>query len=125
MATWPATLPLPLIASYSGRRAPTWDTIESDRGTSIFRPKQARPPVRWSVVWHFTEEQMEEFETWFEANANPGTFTMSLRVGKIDPYIAPELVDREVHFVEQPSIEIDAETNGWRVSAELEAEYAA
>ena len=128
MADFPhAKLGYPLVERYGFQPQPASDRLQPLRGPPVFRFRQATPPETFTISWRWTEEQLEYFRWWVHVDSDRLNtwFTIDLRVGQLpnpENLIGAELVEREVHFVEPPSVEFDGAL--YRVTATLDAKWA-
>lgn len=85
MATWPVTLPAPLVAGYGIQ--PNKQTIGSDMeiGAQRVRRITAARVSMLNVQWSMTDAQMAIFRDWFDdptgAAGGAAWFTISLLMG--------------------------------------------
>lgn len=85
MATFPTTLPAPLVSGYALN--PIDPTIRTDMEAGSKRARRRTKSRNDSVdvSWRFTDAQMATFRTWFdddaEAAGGAGWFTISLAIG--------------------------------------------
>ena len=83
MATWPTTLPRPLVAGYA--IAPMDLTVRTDMeaGAARVRRRSAARNDQVSVTWIFTDTQMATFRAWFDGDCANGAswFTVDLNTG--------------------------------------------
>ena len=116
MATWPATLPTPLVDGYE--LSPSDQTIRTDMeiGSARQRRRTVARNDHVSVAWVFDETQMTSFRAWFDdavAGVAGGAawFTTQLRIGS-------GLESREARFIGPWSGQYDGQH--WRIAAKLE-----
>jgi hypothetical protein len=121
MASWPVTLPAPLIQGY--QLAPSDPVLRSNMDGGNTKARRTTS-VRFDKVTgtiRITDAQMAIFRTWFdnaaEANAGQGWFTISLMVGTTG------LVTVEARFASIWQASIVGYKN-WDVSLPLEVRYA-
>lgn len=122
MATWPTTLPAPLIAGYSLQALDQTIRTEMETGTPRVRRRTAARLDRLDASWHFTEAQFDAFRDFFDDSSTGlsggATWcTMVLKVG------AGGAASYDARFVGAYSAELVSRTM-WRVSAQLEVRHA-
>lgn len=82
MATWPATLPRPLIDGYDVN--PFDQTLRQsfESGPGRARRRFFTPFERINVAWRMTEAQFTEFRTWFlsASGANGGAAWFDIEI---------------------------------------------
>lgn len=120
MATWPASLPIPLGSDYMLDFGDPTVRTDMDSGPARVRRRYTAAPDLISVSWKFTESQMAAFRVFIETDIDYGAawFYLSLKDGS-----AAGMVTREVRFAAPPRA---AYIPGgyWHVSATLEVRDA-
>ena len=117
MASFPTTLPAPLLRGYG--LAPQAQTIrtEMEVGAPRVRRRSAARLDQLDVGWVFDQTQMAAFRTWFddsaEAAGGAGWFTVTIDIG------TGGSVSAEARFVDSWQAAL-ADHGLWRVSAKLE-----
>lgn len=115
MATWPTTLPRPLVAGYA--IAPVDANVRTDMeaGTPRVRRRSAARNDQVSVFWRFTDAQMAAFRTWFDGDCANGAswFAVDLNTGDAG------LRSVQARFVGPWQSEMQPGPR-WQVSAKLE-----
>jgi hypothetical protein len=117
MASWPASLPNPIIDSYQLSPSDAPLRTEMEFGAARARRLTFARNDRVNAAWKFTDAQMDIFRTWFddaaEAAGGSAWFTISLPVGNTG------LTSQEARFVGLYKASLLPGLN-WSVSAELE-----
>jgi hypothetical protein len=117
MADFPSTLPAPLADGYAVRPVDQTVRTEMDVGPArarrITRSRLDRVPVSWVL----TDEQLEEFRTWFDdddqAAGGAAWFNITLKVNGGGASAV------EARFTGAPAFDFLG-ADLWRVSGELE-----
>ena len=121
MATWPTTLPAPLIAGYGFSAQDQTLRTEMETGTPRVRRRTSARLDKLNADWHFTEAQFDTFRDFFD-DATTGLAggaswcTMVLKVG------AGGAASYDARFVGAYSAELVSGTM-WRVTAQLEVRH--
>lgn len=117
MATWPATLPKPLIDGYVLKPVDPTVRTDMESGAARTRRRTSARNDKLSAKWIFTDAQMAIFRTWFdnaaECAGGASWFTVTLARGTTG------LVSLEARFVGPFQAPVLSGLN-WNVSAELE-----
>ena len=121
MATWPSTLPAPLVDGYGIE--PVDQTVPTDMEVGAQRVRRRSfaqvDTVRFAV--NLSDAQMTTFRTWLysgsDADGGAGWFNISLRVGKGGATAA------EARFKGTPKWDMTG-NHRWLVSGQLEVRYA-
>ena len=118
MATWPSTLPGPMLAGYALN--PMDQSIRTDMevGAARSRRRTVTRSDKLPVSWTFTDAQMAIFRAWFEnastgADGGAGWFTLDLYVGD------GGYSSKTCRFV-GPFQSAMLEGHNWRIGATLE-----
>lgn len=84
MATWPQSLPAPLLASYQFAPEATTIKTDMDSGPARVRRRFTTGVTQYQATWHFTGQQLAIFEAWFVHQAQSGAswFSMPQRNGQ-------------------------------------------
>ena len=86
MATWPATLPAPLLPGYQLAPIDPVSRTDMESGAPRARRRTYARNDRLQVSWIFNDTQMAAFRTWFESDAEAAGgaawFYVKLRIGK-------------------------------------------
>lgn len=89
MATYPGTLPAPLLNGYQANPQDQVVRTQMEVGTARMRLRSTAQIDKVSVSWLFTDAQMATFRTWYyQAAATGGAaagtswFTISLPIGQ-------------------------------------------
>lgn len=113
MATWPSTLPQPLLSGYGVE--PVDQTLRTDMevGSPRVRRRTSVRNDQIPVSWLFDATQFSAFRTWFDGDAAGGAawFTVALPLGDAD--------STEARFTEAWRAEKLSATH-WRVTGKLE-----
>lgn len=124
MATYPATLPAPLLSGYQANPQDQVVRTQMEVGTARARLRSTAKIDRVTVQWLFTDDQMATFRTWWyqdsaSGGAATGTswFTISLPLGQTG------LTSVTARFLQPYQAEGGAGLL-WRVRGELEVRYA-
>lgn len=124
MATFPATLPAPLLGGYQANPQDQVVRTQMEVGTARARLRSTAKIDRVSVQWLFTDAQMATFRTWWyqdsaSGGAATGTswFTISLALGQTG------LTSVTARFL-QPYTAQGGAGLLWNVHGELEVRYA-
>lgn len=124
MATYPATLPAPLLNGYQANPQDQVVRTQMEVGTARARLRSTAKIDRVSVQWLFTDAQMATFRTWWyqdsaSGGAATGTswFTISLPTGQTG------LTSVTARFL-QPYTAQGGAGLLWQVHGELEVRYA-
>lgn len=117
MATWPSTLPAPLLSGYGLDPADQSIRTDMESGAARARRRSYARADMVAAAWSFTDAEMYAFRQWFEddAEAAGGSawFTISLRIG--DSGATTE----ECRFV-GPWRSVMLARDRWQVTARLE-----
>lgn len=85
MASWPATLPVPLQPGYELDPVPASLRTDMESGSARSRRVTKARNDGVAVTWKFTDAQMDIFRTWFdndaEAAGGSAWFSVSLPIG--------------------------------------------
>lgn len=124
MATFPATLPAPMLGGYQANPQDQVVRTQMEVGTARARLRSTAKIDRVSVQWLFTDAQMQTFRDWWYLDsasngAAYGTswFTISLAVGQTG------LTSVTARFL-QPYQASSGAGLLWTVKGELEVRYA-
>jgi len=124
MATFPATLPAPLLGSYQANPQDQVVRTQMEVGTARARLRSTAKIDRATVQWLFTDAQMAAFRTWWYQDSASGGgafgtswFTISLPIG------ATGLTSVTARFL-QPYQASGGAGLLWSVHGELEVRYA-
>lgn len=124
MATFPSTLPAPLLSGYQSNPQDQVVRTQMEVGTARARLRSTAKIDRVSMSWLFTDAQMATFRAWYyqdsaSGGAATGTswFTMNLPIG------ATGLTSVTARFL-QPYTAQGGPGLLWMVHAELEVRYA-
>ena len=87
MATWPATLPSPVKASYSINMQDQCVRTDMEVGNPRVRRRTAARIDLIDISWIFTDAEMATFRAWYEDSSTgisggAGWFTIDLAVGE-------------------------------------------
>lgn len=119
MATFPGTLPVPLLDGYALN--PIDQTIRTDMevGAARARRRTAARQDKLQASWKFTDAQMDTFRTWFdnasECAGGAAWFTINLAVG------ATGIDSKNARFIGAFQAKLLPGLN-WQVSATLEVQ---
>lgn len=119
MATWPSSLPAPMVSGYG--LEPVDQTIRTDMEVGSARARR-RTTSRLDMVnvsWVFTDAQMAVFRAWLDddvvgAAGGSAWFTTSLATGDSG------LVSRSARFNGAPKYSLLSTSRIWQVTAKLE-----
>lgn len=119
MATWPTTLPAPLVAGYGVEPVDQTVRTEMEVGTARVRRRTAAQIDHVQVSYNLSDAQMATFRTWFYADLAGGSdsFSVSLWVGKTGATAAT------AKFIGTPKWSMDG-NHRWTVTGTLEVRYA-
>lgn len=119
MATWPSTLPAPLVDGYGVEPVAQTVASEMEAGSTRVRRRSAVQIDRVPVTWSLSDAQMATFRTWFYGDAAGGAayFDVSLWVGKTGATAAT------ARFLGAPKWAMTG-NHRWTVSGQLEVRYA-
>lgn len=119
MATFPATLPAPLLSGFQVSPQDQVVRTQMEVGTARARLRSTAKIDRASVQWLFTDAQMAAFRTWYYGDGASGTswFAISLPVGQTG------LTSVMARFL-QPYQAQGGAGLLWNVRGELEVRYA-
>ena len=124
MATYPATLPAPLLNGYQANPQDQVVRTQMEVGTARARLRSTAKIDRVTVQWLFTDAQMQTFrDWWYQGSASGGSaygtswFTISLPVGQTG------LTTVTARFL-QPYTAQGGAGLLWSVHGELEVRYA-
>jgi hypothetical protein len=83
MATWPASLPSPLVSAYQGDAGVNIQRTEMDAGAARQRLRYSDSPDELSMSWKFKPAEMEIFKAFWKTDINHGNdwFLMDLHTG--------------------------------------------
>jgi len=83
MATWPGTLPAPLLAGYGGEPVSAVQRTEFDAGAARQRQRFTDAPDMQSAAWRFTGAEMAIFRAFWTDDLHRGTdwFDITLDIG--------------------------------------------
>lgn len=118
MATWPATLPVPLVEGYQLNPGDQTIRTEMEVGAARVRRRTSARNDRVAAAWLLTEVQLDTLRDWFD-NATTGIaggaawFTVALAVGTGTRQAAVE-----ARFI--GALQCAPAGPYWRVSATLE-----
>lgn len=119
MATWPATLPAPLVAGYGVR--PNDQTIRTDMesGSPRVRRRTAARLDEYPLSVNLSDAQMAIFRAWWDDDASGGAawFTISLWTGDG----GADSVEARFKGPWQANM---VGNHGWLVSGTVEVRYA-
>lgn len=120
MATWPSSLPAPLLTDYGFETSDATVRTDMDAGAARVRRRFTAAPDMLQAGWKFTEAQMATFRTFFETDLSMGAawFNLTIKDGRV-----AGLVSREVRFA-APWRAAFIPGYGWHVSATLEVRDA-
>lgn len=117
MATWPTTLPQPLLAGYAVSPSDPSLRTEMETGAARSRRRSYGRNDRINASWSMTDAQFSAFRTWFEddAEAAGGSawFAITLRIGDTGA------TSEEARFVGIYQAQM-LHRDRWQVSATLE-----
>lgn len=117
MATWPSTLPAPLLAGYQLQPAPQSLRTDMEAGAARSRRRSYSRNDIISASWSMTDTQYAAFRTWFESDTEAAGgsawFYISLWVGDTGA------TSQEARFVSEPQAALIGHAM-WSVSAQLE-----
>lgn len=84
MATFPATLPAPLLNGYQANPQDQVVRTQMEVGTARARLRSTAKIDKVTVQWLFTDDQMAAFRSWWYGDGASGTswFAISLPVGQ-------------------------------------------
>ena len=125
---FPSTLPSPLIQGYSFGPLNSFRRVDVSAGPPRYRLNNPNYTSLFSVNWHFSEAELQEFRLWYEGFSDLNFnrwFTINLAVGRAlqgTPNIRI-LESLEAHFYEDWQAALEETSNQWRVSAQLETRY--
>lgn len=124
MATFPASLPAPLLNGYQANPQDQVVRTQMEVGTARARLRSTAKIDRATVQWLFTDDQMAAFRTWwYQSSATGGGaygtswFTISLPTGQTG------LSTVTARFI-QPYTAQGGAGLLWNVHGELEVRYA-
>lgn len=121
MASWPTTLPSPLLSGYGISPSDQVIRTEMEGGETRSRRRSSARKDSFPVSWKFTDAQMAIFRAWFDspsyADGGNAWFTVYLATG--DTGI--DSVTARFNGAWQASMESGLH---WNVSATLEVRYA-
>jgi hypothetical protein len=124
MATFPSTLPAPLLNSYQANPQDQVVRTQMEVGTARARLRSTAKIDRVSVQWLLTDAQMATFRTWYYQDSGSGGgaagtswFTISLAVGQTGLTVVT------ARFL-QPYTAQGGAGLLWTVHGELEVRYA-
>jgi hypothetical protein len=124
MATYPGTLPSPLLGGYQANPQDQVVRTQMEVGTARARLRSTAQIDRVTVQWLFTDAQMATFRTWYyQSSASGGAatgtswFTISLPIGQTG------LTTVTARFL-QPYTAQGGPGLLWQVHGELEVRYA-
>ena len=113
-ATWPSTLPAPLLSGFTLAPMDAVVRTDMDAGISRMRRRYRNPPVVYSVAWTMNSSEYRAFAGWYESVVAFGSqsFTMTLPGGSSDTVTA--------RFAEVYSARYLSADGVWSISAKLE-----
>lgn len=119
MATWPSTLPAPLVDGYGIEPVDQTVATDMETGTKRVRRRSAVQIDHANVSYNLSDAQMAIFRAWFysELAGGAGTFDVSLWAGKGGATAA------EARFVGAPKWSMVG-NHRWIVGGKLEVRYA-
>lgn len=119
MATWPASLPAPLVDGYGVEPVDQTIATDMESGTKRVRRRSAVQIDHVSVSYNLDDAQMATFRTWFYGDLAGGAafFDVSLWVGKTGSTSA------EARFIGQPTWSMVG-NHRWIVTGKMEVRYA-
>lgn len=124
MATFPATLPAPMLSGYQANPQDQVVRTQMEVGTARARLRSTAKIDKVTVQWLFTDAQMATFRTWwYQDSASGGSatgtswFTISLALGQTG------LTSVTARFLGAYKASGGAGLL-WNVQAELEVRYA-
>lgn len=119
MATFPSTLPAPMLSSYQANPQDQVVRTQMEVGTARARLRSKAQIDRVSVQWLLTDAQMATFRDWWYGDGASGTswFTINLAVGQTG------LTAVAARFL-QPYQAQGGAGLLWTVHGELEVRYA-
>lgn len=124
MATFPSTLPAPLLGGYQANPQDQVVRTQMEVGTARARLRSTAKIDRVSVQWLLTDAQMATFRTWwYQDSASGGAangtswFTISLAIGQTG------LTSVTARFLQPYQAQSGAGLL-WTVKGELEVRYA-
>ena len=114
MASWPSTLPAPLVSAFSLEPLQAFLRTQMDAGAARQRRRFSVTPTTVPFVVDLSQYNLATFEAWyhFEISDGAGWFTINLRNGL-------GVVSCEARFSE-PYKAINNDVMFWRVSGKLE-----
>lgn len=124
MATFPGTLPAPLLSGYQANPQDQVVRTQMEVGSARSRLRSTAQIDRVAVQWLFTDSEMAAFRTWwYQASGSGGAaygtswFSISLPIGQTG------LSTVTARFL-QPYTAQAGPNLLWHVNAELEVRYA-
>lgn len=119
MATWPSTLPAPLIDGYGVEPVAQTIATEMEAGHARQRRRSAVQIDHVAVSYNLTDDQMATFRAWFYGDGAGGAawFDVSLWVGKTGA------TSVQARFIGTPKWSMVG-NHRWIVSGQMEVRYA-
>lgn len=120
MATFPTTLPQPLISGYKINPKDQTVRTDMDTGTARVRRQTTDRGDHVTVKWLVTDAQLDTFRTWFDgttasdAQGGAAWFTITLNLGNTGQESA------SARFAGPYIVEPATSTDMWYISARLE-----
>lgn len=83
MATFPTTLPAPLLSGYQGNIGTNMQRTDMDAGAARQRLRYGDTPDTLTLSWRFKPVEMDAFKLFWQTDINRGTdwFLMNLNIG--------------------------------------------
>lgn len=115
MATWPATLPTPLLSGYQGDSGVNIQRTEMDAGAARQRLRFGEAPDELSVSWKFKPAEMLIFKAFWKTDINHGTdwFLMDLHIGNGLQTYEVRIIGGQYQYQVLPGL-------NWQVNAKVE-----
>ncbi len=84
MATWPTTLPNPLLSGYQGESGANVSRTDMDAGPPRQRLRYSDAPENFSLTFKFKPAEMQTFVSFHRVDINRGNdwFLMTLDIGE-------------------------------------------
>ncbi len=84
MATWPTTLPSPMVDGYGIAPQASFARTDMDQGPARQRRRFTTAPTHYSAQWMLTEPQLATLESWYRDQVDDGAawFSINLRNGQ-------------------------------------------